>query len=268
MPKSVLRIGEMARLLGVTPKTVRHYHKLGLIPEPERSEGGYRLYTTADLFHFQRIRRLQALGLSLQQIRFILDADDPDSLLHLTLESLQNELAAQQRRIEERMQRIERYLAEGASLAIVEQPDSPSPTYELLAQKFGLPSLPELPQSLADFDLQVFGQMDAFNWGEDYAAGWHAVAGYFENHPEHYLELTQIFQKIILLQTLPEDDPQVQLWAYTFKQSALIKNLSKGVPGFNQADTPLVEAMNHIFAQSADQHLSPAQRRFFELLIS
>ncbi|MBC8172170.1 MAG: MerR family transcriptional regulator [Anaerolineae bacterium] len=266
MAKSVLRIGEMARLLGVTPKTVRHYHKLGLIPEPERSEGGYRLYATADLFHLQRIRRLQALGLSLQQIRFILDADDPDSLLRLTLEGLQSELAAQQRRIEERRQRIEHYLAEGASLAVVEQPDSPSPTYQLLAQKLlgGL----EIQQSLADFDKQVFGQLDAFNWGDDYAAGWQVIAGYFENHTELYQEFTQVFQKMILLQTLPEDDPQVQLWADAFKQSELLQTLSKGVPGFNQPDMLLVEAMDHIFMQSADQHLSPAQRRFLKLLIS
>ena len=40
-----LRIGEVAELLGVTPKAIRHYHKRGLLAEPTRSEGGYRLYT-------------------------------------------------------------------------------------------------------------------------------------------------------------------------------------------------------------------------------
>lgn len=41
-----LRIGEAARLVGVTPKTVRHYEKIGLLPKAERSESGYRLYST------------------------------------------------------------------------------------------------------------------------------------------------------------------------------------------------------------------------------
>jgi DNA-binding transcriptional MerR regulator len=269
MAKSVLRIGEMARLLGVTPKTIRHYHKLRLIPEPERSEGGYRLYTTADLFHLQRIRRLQALGLSLQQIRFILDADDPDTLLRLTLESLQNELAAQQRRIEERRHRIERYLDEGASLAVIEQADSPSPTYQLLTQQLGLlASLPELPQSLTDFDMQVFGQLDAFNWGDEYAAGWQVVAAYLKSHPGIFLECTALFEKIIQLQTLPEDDPHIPLWAESVKQSDLFIILSQGMPGFNQPDLLLAEAMDHVFRQSAEQYLSPAQRRFLKLLIS
>ncbi len=66
-----LHIGEVAHLLGVTQKTIRHYHKVGLLAEPARSQGGYRLYTTSDLRRVLRIRRLQALGLSLKQIKGI-----------------------------------------------------------------------------------------------------------------------------------------------------------------------------------------------------
>jgi len=44
-----LKIGEVTRLLGVTTKTVRHYEKVGLLGEPQRSEAGYRLYTADDL---------------------------------------------------------------------------------------------------------------------------------------------------------------------------------------------------------------------------
>jgi DNA-binding transcriptional MerR regulator len=44
-----MHIGEVAKLLGVTPKTVRHYHKLGLIAEPQRSEGGYRICSAAGI---------------------------------------------------------------------------------------------------------------------------------------------------------------------------------------------------------------------------
>ena len=40
-----LRIGEVAKLLGVTPKTLRHYEKVGLLEETERTEADYRLYS-------------------------------------------------------------------------------------------------------------------------------------------------------------------------------------------------------------------------------
>ena len=60
----MLTIGELARLAGVTPKAIRHYHKVGLLREPERSEAGYRLYGAEDLLRLGRVRRLAGLGLS------------------------------------------------------------------------------------------------------------------------------------------------------------------------------------------------------------
>ena len=70
--RTLLQIGEIAQLLGVTPKTIRHYQKIGLIAEPDRTEAGYRLFNAQDLLRLQRIRRLQALGLSLKQIKTLL----------------------------------------------------------------------------------------------------------------------------------------------------------------------------------------------------
>lgn len=58
-----LTIGEAARLLGITPKAIRHYHKIGLLSEPERTASDYRLYDATALLRLQRIRRLQAMGL-------------------------------------------------------------------------------------------------------------------------------------------------------------------------------------------------------------
>ena len=57
-----LRIGEVAGLVGVTTKTVRHYEKFGLLQRPERSESGYRLYTADDLLEVYRSKRLRSLG--------------------------------------------------------------------------------------------------------------------------------------------------------------------------------------------------------------
>ncbi len=265
MSKASLRIGEIARLLGVTPKTVRHYHKLELIPEPARSEGGYRLYAPADLFHLRRIRRLQSLGLSLQQIKFILDDDNPDELLRTTLEGLHSELTLQQGRIEERRQRIARYLEEGVSLVEVEQPDTPSPTYELFLQKFG--NLAPFPESITEFDKQVFAQLDTFNWGEEYTAAMQTAAGYFEAHPEHEFVFGQLVQKFTALQTMAADDPQLPAWAAEMKAMGWLQNLAGNLNGLPAIEQPMADVMNHIITQNMQEHLTPAQRRFLELLV-
>ncbi len=67
-----MRIGELAALVGVSTRTVRHYHHLGLLPEPERLANGYREYRLRDAVALARVRRLAELGLSLEEIRDVL----------------------------------------------------------------------------------------------------------------------------------------------------------------------------------------------------
>ena len=71
------RIGEVAALSGVTPRALRSYEARGLLGSPERTESGYRAYGAAELVQAVRIRRLRALGMSLEQIAGIV-ADDAD----------------------------------------------------------------------------------------------------------------------------------------------------------------------------------------------
>ena len=87
-----LKIGEVAKLVGVTPKTVRHYEKVGVLEEPERSESGYRLYTADDLLRLHRIKQLRSLGLSLKQIRGALGDPGSGSELRYVLEALLSEV--------------------------------------------------------------------------------------------------------------------------------------------------------------------------------
>ncbi len=58
-----MRIGDLATAVGVTTRTVRHYHHLGLLPEPERRAKGYRDYTLRHAVGPARIRRLTEPGL-------------------------------------------------------------------------------------------------------------------------------------------------------------------------------------------------------------
>jgi DNA-binding transcriptional MerR regulator len=119
-----LRIGEAARLLGVSAKTIRHYQKIGLLAEPGRSEGGYRLYGGEDLIHLLRIRRLTALGLPLAQIRSLLKSPGDREPLRRALAALREGLTAEIERLTLRQTAIDRLLAEedGAGLEAPARP--------------------------------------------------------------------------------------------------------------------------------------------------
>ncbi len=54
---------------GVTPRMVRHYHQIGLLPQPARSNSNYRLYSKTDVQSLQRIMALKQQGFQLSHIR-------------------------------------------------------------------------------------------------------------------------------------------------------------------------------------------------------
>jgi len=67
------QVGEVARIASVTVRTLHHYDTIGLLGPSERSEAGYRLYSTDDLMRLQQIQIARSLGLSLEEIRSMLD---------------------------------------------------------------------------------------------------------------------------------------------------------------------------------------------------
>jgi DNA-binding transcriptional MerR regulator len=67
-----LRIGELARQIGVNPRTIRYYEQIGLLPRPRRGANGYRVYDQTDAARLQFIRRVRALDFSLDDIGEIL----------------------------------------------------------------------------------------------------------------------------------------------------------------------------------------------------
>ncbi|MEV5971070.1 MerR family transcriptional regulator [Streptomyces sp. NPDC051921] len=106
-----MRIGEVAGLVGVTPRAVRHYHRLGLLPEPARRANGYREYGVRDAVLLARIRRLTELGLGLDEVGDVL-ADDEGRELVEVLEELDADLGRQERVIRERRARLAELLGE------------------------------------------------------------------------------------------------------------------------------------------------------------
>ncbi|HTX30514.1 MAG TPA: MerR family transcriptional regulator [Solirubrobacteraceae bacterium] len=94
-----LRIGEVADLTGTTPRTIRYYEEIGLLPSAgERELGKHRCYTEADVERVREIVRLKGLlGLSLEQLSELLAAEDARA--EIRREYRQSEDPAQQRRL-------------------------------------------------------------------------------------------------------------------------------------------------------------------------
>lgn len=71
-----MHIGELAKQVGVNVQTVRFYERKSLLPEPHRTESGYRQYAQDDVRRLQFVRQAKALGFSLDEIRTILRMRD------------------------------------------------------------------------------------------------------------------------------------------------------------------------------------------------
>jgi DNA-binding transcriptional MerR regulator len=111
----MLTIGQLASYAGVTIRAVRHYHQIGLLPEPERDASGYRTYPAAAVVRLIRIRTLAEAGVPLARVRALLVAD-PETFAAATTE-IDRQLRAQIRALQEHRRRIAQ-LDTGDSLAL------------------------------------------------------------------------------------------------------------------------------------------------------
>src|SRR5215212_7002838 len=64
-----LKIGELARQTGLSIKTIRYYERRGLLEQPPRTQGGYRLYGPEEVARLRFVQRAKLLGLTLEEIR-------------------------------------------------------------------------------------------------------------------------------------------------------------------------------------------------------
>ncbi len=83
-----LRIGDVARLAGTTPRTIRYYEEIGLLPDGDaRLAGAHRLYGEADVERLREVMRLKALlGVSLDELKELIAAEDARAALRSELQ--------------------------------------------------------------------------------------------------------------------------------------------------------------------------------------
>lgn len=111
MSKDIYRIGDLAARIGVQPESIRYYERIGLLPKARRSSGGYRVFTSEHLERVELIKKMQALGFSLAEIREVLELKFTrgHSCQHV-YERLKEKVASVERQIED-MRAFRRELA-------------------------------------------------------------------------------------------------------------------------------------------------------------
>ncbi len=99
--------GELARLCGVTVRTVQFYDARGLLHPTDLSEGGRRLYSDGDLRKMRMICALKTLGLSLDAIQGVLASEKPERVLLLLLEEQERRISDEQGALERQKRAVE-----------------------------------------------------------------------------------------------------------------------------------------------------------------
>ncbi|HEY1916806.1 MAG TPA: MerR family transcriptional regulator [Streptosporangiaceae bacterium] len=119
----MLTIGQLADYVGVTIRTIRHYHQCGLLPEPPRDTSGYRRYGTEAVIELMRIKTLAQAGVPLARISTLLAADP---------EEFSQAVADIDQKLQDRIQELERNRRAMAALDGGESLILPPPVVEYL----------------------------------------------------------------------------------------------------------------------------------------
>jgi MerR family transcriptional regulator, repressor of the yfmOP operon len=107
-----LRIGDVARLVGTTPRTIRYYEEIGLLPEaPARPSGGHRTYSEAEVERLREVMRLKnLLGVSLEELKTLLSAEEARAAVRAQLRREDVHPERRQELLEEALGHIDRQL--------------------------------------------------------------------------------------------------------------------------------------------------------------
>jgi MerR family mercuric resistance operon transcriptional regulator len=109
---TALRSGELAAAAGVNPQTLRYYERRGLLPAPERSLGGHRMYPAEAVERLRAIKAAQRLGFTLDEVGQVLGAGRTRHMCPGTRAG-----AGLRGRAEARLARVEAEIAELSAVA-------------------------------------------------------------------------------------------------------------------------------------------------------
>lgn len=257
-----IRSGDFIKLTGSTLKTINYYHKIGLLAQPERSPGGYRLYGAAELNRMRLIKHLKGLGLDLKQIKAIAgDLPNPKTAREV-LASLRREILNEKQALEERLAKIDALLREDAPL--LDEDGFASPSFQMMTELLGDEQMGEYANNCPDIYEQhrkLSGILDDFAWGEDYREGSRQLAEYFKSHPEHYQLALELGARWAELAQVSEDDPRIE--AFARESAALVGSMPQVKELY--ANPGMEKPQEGVYQELVAGVLSPAQLRYQEL---
>ncbi|MER6917371.1 MerR family transcriptional regulator [Streptomyces sp. NPDC000594] len=202
------KIGDVAALVGTTPRAIRHYHDMGLIPEPGRGGDGRRRYGFQDVVRLLWIRKMADAGIALDDIREAFTTTGTGTVagtgtgasggagIEATLARLEEALAAQEAELARQRARVRRMRAEGSRMGLLSE-----------AVTGRLKNLPEGSLRQADLDTllvteRIFGALGAAVQASRFIA--------LATHPELRAESDRVdTAEEALDDTVAVDDPRV-----------------------------------------------------------
>lgn len=237
----MLTISRLATYAGVTVRAVRHYHRIGLLPEPERDHSGYRTYDAAAVVRLIRIRTLAGAGVPLSRVQELLDAD-PEEFAR-AVQDIDKELRAEIRRLQDNRRRIAR-LAAGEQLA--------------------------LPASVVGYLDRLRGLGVDERYIEMERDGWIMIAAQVPDEIDSLIvtkheelddpDMVQLYRLLSEALDWDADDPRVVEIA-DIMERLMIRALEAGEPVDDGLDDPFVDLLDRTTVEA-----SPVAARFLEIL--
>jgi DNA-binding transcriptional MerR regulator len=207
-----MRIGELAGLVGISTRAIRHYHRIGLLAEPARKANGYREYSLRDAVELARVRRLTELGLSLEEVGDALAGDAGRDLVEI-LRELDADLARQEAGLRQRRTQLAQLLrqAEAGGELSVQAPVSPG-LAELFDRMTHVASAKPGPESaMAAKDRDLMALLETASPAD--GTGWVDVLTRTLTDPGAVDRAYAVYARLDELAGSPADDPRVEATA-------------------------------------------------------
>ncbi|MDJ1137992.1 MerR family transcriptional regulator [Streptomyces iconiensis] len=244
-----MRIGELAALVGVSTRAVRHYHHQGLLPEPPRKPNGYRDYGLRDAVRLARVRRLTALGLGLDEVRDVL-GDDTGAELREVLGELDEELRRQEEEIRTRRVRLAELLRQAEDGTL---PESAPLSPELTGLFARAATSPAHASAIAAKDRDVLALLET-SAPPGARESVVALAGSVASDEATAERAQHAYALLDALEDAASDDPRVPEAAHAVA-ACVPEETVAGMPAVAEGESPMAEP----FAQALYAELAPAQ---------
>ena len=251
IPPRQVKIGDAALFVGITPRAIRHYHDIGLLPEPERGSDDRRRYGYNEMIRLLWIRKMADAGIALDDIRdAFADTDsagaDSDYDAAGILERLEQTLLAKEAELQRQRIAVQRMRTRGSRMGLLS---------DFVTNR--LESLPEGSLRQADLDNmmvieRIFGPLGAAVNATRYIA--------LATHPGLREESDRVdAAEEALDDTVAVDDPRVaqvaaERYAFELALEAIIED-----SGLAQDDDALFDAWDALHPETADDSENDAR---------